>query len=101
MPRGPVATRECGACGEIRRIAVRARDGQPDMCDRCAPRPTAPCGVCGVVSRIVVSATADRAGIGSCCFRMPVATCSKCGRRRRCAHARTDRPMWSMFRAPR
>jgi hypothetical protein len=92
VARGPAVKRECGVCGETRRIHIRGRDGRPDMCQRCAPS-TAVCGVCGQVTRIAVSATADRPAVGRCCYQPPVATCSRCRKRRPCNHASTDSPV--------
>lgn len=39
--------RACGRCGRVRRIAVRARDGQPDLCPNCHWAPTGLCTRCG------------------------------------------------------
>ena len=43
--RHPV--RECGRCGRIRRTAVLARDGHPDLCPTCYQAPTLVCSICG------------------------------------------------------
>lgn len=40
-------TRPCGGCGRVRRIAVRARDGHPDLCPNCHWAPVGPCSRCG------------------------------------------------------
>ncbi|ARG94149.1 hypothetical protein B1T50_21840, partial [Mycobacterium kansasii] len=39
--------RVCGKCGRTRRIARRARDGQPDICDSCFRGHEALCSRCG------------------------------------------------------
>jgi hypothetical protein len=41
-----VPRRACGECGRIAKIMTRARDGQPDLCSRCA-RPVTTCHMCG------------------------------------------------------
>jgi hypothetical protein len=38
--------RQCGVCGKTASIAVRARDGEPDICVNCYRLPTAVCQVC-------------------------------------------------------
>ncbi len=63
----PVRHRECRVCGRIARIELRARDGRPDMCSGCAPRPLGTCGVCGRERWIARKATASAPAIGVCC----------------------------------
>ncbi len=41
------ADRTCGRCGKTAPIAVRARDGAPDICVNCYRMPDAVCSVCG------------------------------------------------------
>lgn len=57
--------RECGGCGRIRRIAVRGRNGQPDLCGTCHQAPVLVCGVCGAED-LCRTTTQDRSPI---CFR--------------------------------
>ena len=56
--------RKCGRCGRIRRIKVRGRDGQPDLCGSCHRAPVLICGVCGIED-LCLRTTADRSPI---CF---------------------------------
>ena len=39
--------RPCGRCGRVRPIAVRARDGAPDLCASCHRGPAGECSQCG------------------------------------------------------
>jgi hypothetical protein len=39
--------RQCGTCGKTASIAVRARDGTPDICVNCYRMPASVCSVCG------------------------------------------------------
>lgn len=39
--------RLCGGCGQLEPVVLRARDGRPDLCRRCAPEPTHTCRLCG------------------------------------------------------
>jgi hypothetical protein len=39
--------RPCGVCGKTASIAVRARDGEPDVCANCYRLPEAVCSRCG------------------------------------------------------
>lgn len=57
--------RECGGCGRVRRVALLARDGQPDLCPTCHQAPVLVCGVCGAEDRCRTT-TADKSPI---CFR--------------------------------
>jgi hypothetical protein len=73
--------RECGICARVRRIARRARDGQPDICDSCFRMPEATCTRCG----------RDR----PCSFAAgPSPICTACAPRRTaaCAHCGAQRP---------
>lgn len=73
--------RECGRCGRVRRIAVRARDGAADICDSCFRGTEAVCVGCGR-RRPCAFATDGRP------------TCPACRPRGRacCAHCGQDRP---------
>jgi hypothetical protein len=53
-PAGPVCRdcyrhprRLCGRCGTVAAIAIRAREGSPDLCHRCRDEILHDCGVCG------------------------------------------------------
>lgn len=61
--------RECGDCGRVRRVAVLARDGQPDLCPTCHQAPVLVCGTCGVKDRCRTT-TPDKSPI---CFRCQLA----------------------------
>lgn len=41
--------RRCGGCGRIERVELRARDDQPDLCQRCYSRTPTPCVLCQAV----------------------------------------------------
>lgn len=61
--------RECGNCGRVRRVAVAARDGQPDLCPTCHQAPTLVCAVCGNED-LCRTTTPDKSPI---CFRCQLA----------------------------
>jgi hypothetical protein len=82
----------------VRKIHIRARGGNPDICDSCQPVTERPCGACGRVGRIVLAATADAPALGRCCYSEPQATCSACGRDRPCVGARDPAPLCSTCR---
>jgi hypothetical protein len=69
--------RECGTCGKIASIAVRARDGQPDICVNCYRRPEAVCIVCGR-HRECHFAAGEQPVCLSCSPRA-TAPCARCG----------------------
>jgi hypothetical protein len=85
--------RECGVCGRVRRIEIRARDGRPDICTSCALRRPGTCGVCGRVARIARKATGESPAVGICCYRPPLAVCTDCRRDKPCYHARGPAPV--------
>ena len=72
--------RRCGVCAKTGSIAVRARDGEPDICASCYRYPTALCQRCGRL-RPCLSATTT-----------PI--CLRCTPRAtdECAHCRQQRP---------
>lgn len=72
--------RVCGGCGQLAAIRVRARDGRPDLCDRCYRPPIARCSVCGR-DKPCVYAASDKPICWSCKPRR-VAECAICGRER-------------------
>lgn len=61
--------RECGRCGRVRRVAVAARDGQPDLCPTCHQAPTLLCSRCGNED-LCRTTTPDKSPI---CFRCQLA----------------------------
>jgi hypothetical protein len=73
--------RPCGRCGRTRRIAVRARDGRPDICDACFRMPEAVCSRCQR-RRPCSFATGPDPVCTSCAPRRAVA----------CAHCSQSRP---------
>jgi hypothetical protein len=70
-------SRECGKCGKIAPIAVRARDGVPDICANCYRMPSAICSVCGR-RRECNFAASDRPACLTCSPRAAV-PCARCG----------------------
>lgn len=69
--------RVCGRCGRRRRIARRARDGVPDICDACFRMPEALCSVCG--RRRPCSFASSPEPICVACAPRNTATCAHCG----------------------
>lgn len=69
--------RQCGRCGRVRRIALRARDDAPDICDGCFQGAEAVCVGCG---RTRPCAFTNAAGptCQTCRPRIP-AHCAHCG----------------------
>ena len=57
--------RRCGGCDRVRRVAVRGRNGQSDLCPTCHQAPVLTCGVCGARARCRTT-TPDRSPI---CWR--------------------------------
>ncbi len=75
--RGERGRRACGRCGKVASIAVRARDGQPDVCVNCYRLPEAVCSVCGR-HRECGFAASQRPICLSCLPRASV-PCGRCG----------------------
>jgi len=73
--------RGCGMCGKTTSIAMRAHDGQPDICVNCYRMPDAVCSVCGRLRECNFAAS-DTPICLSC---SPRATA-------RCVHCGVDRP---------
>jgi hypothetical protein len=69
--------RRCGICATITSIAVRARDGRPDICVNCYRPPAATCHVCRQL-RPCTSATSERPICQRCAPRT-TAICARCG----------------------
>ena len=74
------ADRPCGHCGKTAPIAVRARDGQADICVNCYRMPDAVCSVCDR-RRECNFADTDRPICPSCSPK-PTAVCARCGAQR-------------------
>ena len=72
--------RQCGRCGKTASIAVRARDGTPDICVNCYRMPSAVCGVCGTYRECSFAAS-DHPVCPSCSPRA-AARCARCGQDR-------------------
>jgi hypothetical protein len=85
--------RLCGVCGRVGMIRLRARDGRPDICTSCSPKPTGRCGVCGKTGRLILKANAEHPALGSCCYRPAERRCSRCGQTRRCRYVNSSRPL--------
>ncbi len=75
--------RQCGKCGRTAKIVRNARDGQPDLCDRCYRGPEQECSRCGRV-RPCVRVTSDEPICHTCYARdeRPRMTCARCQRDR-------------------
>jgi hypothetical protein len=71
--------RPCGVCGEPGLIVRKARDGKPDLCQRCCQLPVARCLVCGRLRPCELVA----AGTPYCTTHAPrpAKPCAGCGRR--------------------
>jgi len=83
LPEGPVCRscsgpppRRCGGCGLDRPVRLRAAGGQPDLCERCARRPTATCAACGQQGRCD---TRDGPPVCMICRTWPAHECRSCG----------------------
>jgi hypothetical protein len=73
----PRPARVCGRCGREGPIARRARDGEPDICNRCYRLPMAACGICGQLRRC--SFVAEGHPLCSACGPRRSLTCAHCG----------------------
>jgi ribosomal protein L40E len=73
--------RECGKCGRMTKIVRNARDGQPDLCDRCYKGPEQECSRCGRV-RPCARVTSGEPICHTCYARdeRPLVTCARCHR---------------------
>ncbi len=69
--------RECGSCAQIASIAVRGRDGQPDVCVNCYRMPEALCSVCG--RRRECNFATSHTPICLTCSPRATTTCARCG----------------------
>ena len=72
--------RRCGRCGRIRRIALRARDGTPDICDGCFRGREATCVSCG--RRRPCAFLAEGHPTCQACRPRATAVCVHCGQSR-------------------
>jgi hypothetical protein len=69
--------RRCGRCGRIRPIAVRARDGAPDLCASCHRGPEGECSQCG--QHRILKGRRDGKPICERCYTPPPDRCRFCG----------------------
>jgi hypothetical protein len=69
--------RRCGVCGKTASIAVRARNGEPDICVNCYRLPDAVCQVCRQL-RPCTFATSEEPICKRCAPRR-TALCARCG----------------------
>jgi hypothetical protein len=69
--------RRCGQCGRIRAIAVRARDGTPDLCASCHRGPSGECSQCGQYR--ILKGRRDGEPICERCYTQPPDRCGFCG----------------------
>jgi hypothetical protein len=72
--------RDCGICGAIASIAVRARGGAPDICVNCYRLPGAVCSVCGKYRECNFAGTTRP--VCPACSPRATATCARCGQDR-------------------
>jgi hypothetical protein len=82
----PRRHRECGTCGRTAPVAVRGRDGQPDVCTSCYQLPEATCSKCQQ-RRPCAYAAASQPICPSCSPRA-TAACARCG------HDRPPQARW-------
>lgn len=68
--------RQCGRCGRVRPIAVRARDGAPDLCGSCHRGPTGECSQCG--QHRILKGRRDGKPICERCYTQPSDRCGFC-----------------------
>lgn len=83
-PSGPVCDRcytrpprQCGRCGRVSPIALRARDGTPDLCASCHQGPVGECSQCG--RHGLVQGRRDSKPICHRCYTQPPDRCAFCG----------------------
>lgn len=72
--------RRCGRCGRIRRIALRGRDGAPEICDGCFRGTEAVCVTCG--RRRPCAYLARGRPTCQACRPRALAGCAHCGEHR-------------------
>jgi len=69
--------RRCGRCGRVRPIAVRAKDGVPDLCASCHRGPEGECSRCG--QHRILKGRRDGEPICERCYTPPADRCGFCG----------------------
>jgi hypothetical protein len=69
--------RRCGRCGRVRPVAVRARDGAPDLCASCHRGPSGECSRCG--QHRILKGRRDGEPICERCYTPPADRCGFCG----------------------
>lgn len=72
--------RRCGRCGRVRRIAVRGRDGEPEICDGCFRGAEAVCVGCG--RRRPCAYLGQNRPTCQACRPRALAGCAHCGEHR-------------------
>ena len=76
----PRRHRECGRCGKTAAVAVRGRDGQPDICGSCYQLPEATCSKCQQRRPCAYAATSQP--VCPSCTPRATAACARCGQDR-------------------
>jgi len=76
----PARRRDCGACGRLAPVAVRARDGRPDICVNCYRLPEATCSKCQRRRPCTFAATSQP--VCPSCTPRATAACARCGQDR-------------------
>ena len=76
----PKRRRTCGRCDKSSPVAVRGRDGRPDICVNCYKMPVAACSICGRRKACNFAATARPVCIA--CSPRATAACARCGQDR-------------------
>jgi len=82
----PRRHRACGTCGKTAPVAVRGRDGQPDVCTSCYRLPEAICSRCQRRRPCAYAATGQP--ICPSCSPRATAACARCG------HDRPPQARW-------
>jgi hypothetical protein len=72
--------RQCGVCGQVASITVRARGGAPDICVNCYRMPSAVCGVCGKYRECNFAGSGHP--VCPSCSPRATARCARCGQDR-------------------
>ncbi len=73
----PRPKRRCSRCDKVRFIAVRARDGEGDICDSCYKGPLATCHLCGRYRPCNFAGTGRPVCMG--CATRSTSVCAHCG----------------------
>lgn len=83
MTNHPPPVRRCDECGQHGLISIRGREGQPELCHKCARNKPAICALCGERRRCY----SNHQGPSVCrrCAPDPTPRCSHCAQRKRIA----------------